>query len=261
MAVVIPFIAAYGAVSAGVTALATAATFGAALAGFASVAGGMLVAAGALTHDRDAMRIGGILSLSGWAAGAAGVGGAVEAGLPEQLSGPVDAPTAAAQIAEAPEQVPNAAMPKQLSGPGAEAAQPLNAAPLDVPAPNAPELQARPVSSPEPGKLSLAEQAAKATGTPANPAAAGVPKLSPSEAAVSQQAKTLTMGDLTWWWDKAKAAGKWAEANPNLLKLGGTVLEGMYGPQAQRLNREVGLADRARASLNRPVRIEYGGPK
>lgn len=53
--------------------------------------------------------------------------------------------------------------------------------------------------------------------------------------------------------------GAWVRDNKELVSLGGQMLQGMYGPQAEELDYYKKIAERRRANLNSPVRVAYTG--
>jgi hypothetical protein len=57
------------------------------------------------------------------------------------------------------------------------------------------------------------------------------------------------------------AAGNWVKQNPQASNLMFKALEGMYGPQAEQMDYERGLLERARRNVNSPVRLQYQTPK
>jgi hypothetical protein len=57
------------------------------------------------------------------------------------------------------------------------------------------------------------------------------------------------------------AAGNWVQKNPQASNLMFKALEGMYGPQAEQMDYERGLLERARRNVNSPVRLQYQTPK
>ena len=86
--------------------------------------------------------------------------------------------------------------------------------------------------------------------------------------ALSKASQGLTSQDMQAYLAKAKTAlsdaSDWAEKHGTVLKLGGGLLQGAYGPQAQRLDldkqqaaQQQSLMDRARANLNQPVKINW----
>ena len=98
----------------------------------------------------------------------------------------------------------------------------------------------------------LANRAAQSAAAPPDMPVPSTPQVPPS---VADGARGLTQNDLTAFWEKLKGAGKWMGQNPELLKVGGSVLESMYGPQAEQLDYQKSLMERARANLNNPIKL------
>lgn len=82
-------------------------------------------------------------------------------------------------------------------------------------------------------------------------------------AGLDKLGKSVGQG-MDWVGEKLGAADKWIQANPRIAKVGGDLLNGMYGPQAQQLDlmreREAqsqSILERRLANLNSPVRLSY----
>ena len=264
MAVVVPLIASFASVSAGIAAVGAATTALGTFAAYASIAGGMLGGLGALSGDKDLMKIGGILSIGGalgtafgGAAGSALSEGAVSEGATQAVSeGGVDelakaaggtgmneASQVGAQTAEAPMSYADLAS-ERLNGVGS-AAQPVaeaTAAPAGLADSAIQRLGDAPPIDVPPG----------ATATAPWQAGTNIP------AQLVDGARDLTQGDMSAWFEKLKGVGNWLGKNPELLKVGGSVLNSMYGPQAEALDYQKSLVERARQNLNNPIRLING---
>jgi hypothetical protein len=83
---------------------------------------------------------------------------------------------------------------------------------------------------------------------------------------VAQAGSSMTSNDLTSYlngaWDKTKAAlngaGQFVKDNKELVNLGGSMLQSMYGPQAEQMDFQKSLLQRRLANLNSPIRL---GPR
>lgn len=249
MAVVVPLIGAFMSVSAGIA--AGAATLG----GFLSIAGGLLLGVGAVTGKEDLMKIGGILSLGGAAATAAG-GSSAAAG--SEASAAFDgagsaAGSDAAQFGKYGWQDPSltsATAGSNVGTIGADAAA------------------AGATTDPTTGILGQAQKLGTqgmARGAPqaTQALADGPPMLSkyvdPVQAAGSTMDSTTMNSILQSAWDKTKAlgtgVGDFVRNNKELVQLGGGILQGMYGPQAEQMDFERQAYERRMRNLNSPVAL------
>lgn len=176
---------------------------------------------------------------------------------------------------------------------------PLSAPVFDPSAPAAPSLfdiakmaqsnAAPPVTTGMPDNLVDTGFAAQQAGGASQLSAAGAPQVSsvpataPTLSPLQQGAQGLTQGDVQSYldrtagssqtpslWDRVSGAGKWIQDNPNAARLLGQVIPGAiagYGQARQEdmLQRQQdyqqSLMERARANLNSPIRIAYGGRK
>jgi hypothetical protein len=86
-------------------------------------------------------------------------------------------------------------------------------------------------------------------------------------APIQDYAQGLTSNDMRSFWDRVKGLGKTIEDNPNTAKLIGQTVQGgvqAYGQAQQEAmlqeqnDYQRSLIERARANLNRPIRITYG---
>jgi hypothetical protein len=251
MPAAIPVIAAFASGAAGAV-IAGTATF----VQFATVAGAVLSGVGALTGEKDLMKIGAVMS----------IGGALAGGL-SSLAG-TEAASAGAAAGGAGEVVSRAAD-----------SQAANAAlGMDAAGASTAEAATAPVTSAAPGGASLMDRAAQAPGAGAAGTAAGEAATSPLTQAAPIQPATpvgfnlvdgklveaaqgLTSNDLSSWWEKARRTGSgvaaWMEKNPNLMKVGGEMLSAMYGPQAEQMDFQKSLYERSRANLNSPISMRY----
>lgn len=261
MAVVLPVVAAFAGASAGVAALGVATTALGTFAAYATIAGSVLTGIGAVTGSKDLMKIGGIIGIAGGigsfassAGGAAAEAGVIDAAGGEEAAGLSEfAGSGGSQLAEAAGAVPGAAATPALDSAGslAERAQAMSDTSGVMGAP----AQAGDVASFQPG-MEASKNAAEAGATPTVAAPnAAVPD------AVRSAASKITMPEMQSFWDKLKGAGEWINKNPALLKVGGDVLASMYGPQAEQLDYQKSLYERARQNLNSPVKLEYKGGK
>lgn len=288
MAVILPIIAIYGGVTAGMAMAAGAAvTF----AGAMAVAGGMAAGLGVITGDKDFQRLGSILSAVGGIANAAqGLAGAGEASSGFDIA---DGSMDAAESAKLARQgAPTDVAPSV--GDVAVAAQPglnpdvygdlgeFGAAggmqqPPGQPAGTVAQSSQQIASKLTGGGESMAETFSTAPTTVVDPQ--GLAATS-GQSALQEAASSMTKSDIVSMLERGSAnakslfgqavdgagktlnaAGQWVQKNPAASNMMFKALEGMYGPEAERLDYERGLMDRARSSLNRPVRLQYQTPK
>ena len=85
----------------------------------------------------------------------------------------------------------------------------------------------------------------------------------PAQTGIENAGKALTWNDIQSFMGRA---GDFLKNNKELVKIGGDALQGAYGPQAQymdlqrqRYEAEQSLLERARANLNNPIKINFGG--
>jgi hypothetical protein len=249
---------------------------------FASIAGAVLSGIGALTGKKDLMKIGAVLSIGGGIAGAlsglsAGAGAA--AGAAEGAAGAAaDMGTQSLGAAGMGAQAIEAAA---AAGGATEAAAGVagmsgmegitSAGVIQDAATGATTTLPGAVEGATGAPTSLADMAAKAGGgegvasefttaqttqAPAGAAAAG--------SRIAEAAKGIQSNDLSSWWERAQAAGKtvsnFIEKNPTLVKMGGEMLQGMYGPQAEEFDYRKSLYERSMRNLNSPVKMAYTQP-
>ncbi len=250
MAVAIPIIASFAAGAAGVAAIGTATTVLGTIAAYATVAGAIMTGVGALTGKRDLMKIGGILSLAGGlgtlASNAAGTAASSSGGL---TGGGAAVDEITAEVAGA-------------GGGAAGAAETIGSAASSVPA-TAPQFVSMGEAGAQAPGLMEAAQARSMQG------ATTVPLSAPTNvsAPIQDYAQGLTSNDMQSFWDRVKGLGKTIEDNPNTAKLIGQTVQGgvqAYGQAQQEAllqeqnDYQRSLIERARANLNRPIRITYG---
>jgi hypothetical protein len=247
MAVVVPLVASFASVSAGVAALGAATTALGTFAAYASIAGGVLAGIGAVTGKKDLVKIGAVLGLAG------GITTAVTGGTSAASGGLGEVMDATGGLETAVESTANTGVPQVMDATGGiETAieSPANVSLAERAAVNA-SGGVRPVAE-APQNGSLAQRAAQTAGTP--PGAA--PTMPPGPAvpqSVAEGARGLTQNDLTAFWEKLKGAGQWMSKNPELLKLGSGIVAGMQ--EADQLDYQRSLMDRARANLNNPIKL------
>ncbi len=246
-------------------------------AAYAAIAGAVLTTAGALTGNKDLMRIGAVVGVvggiagfaSGAASGAEAVSGmdlAADAGTGANsvgtAAGAVDAAQAAGEVGSAAGVSSNVVAPPSTAPPAPVAVAPPDAV----------------TTAPTAGGTSLADVAAKnastipvstAATTPADAMSSYQALENQAASPLSKAASNYTSSDLSSWWDKAMAAGKTAgktvldftKQNPELVKIGGQVLMAMNDPQAEALEYQKSLMEQARRNINSPVVLGYNKPK
>jgi hypothetical protein len=271
MPMFIPVIIAFGAVAAG-----TVTGFAA----FAAVAGSLLVAGGQFTGSKDLVKIGSIIGIVG---GISGFASSASNAAAPAVSGAVDetaAETARLASQEATAAAGDAAASTTTAAAPAAVPDVSGGVPqVSTPPPNGtPGLTETPATTPN----SLADMAARSGLATAGPAPApAVTGMTPGQTAyngleqttqvpqtppsgLQTQASQYNASDLSSWWDKAMNAGKdvakFAKDNPALLKIGGEMLTSMYGPQAEALDYQKSLMERARRNINAPVVLKYTPP-
>jgi hypothetical protein len=254
MAVAIPIISAFSAVSAAGTLAAAMGTLG----GFLSIAGATLAIGGMLTGQKDLVKIGSLMGLGGSLASAA-TGAAAGAG---------EAAAASTEVADSLRAVENASRASPLMEQAAEQTAMRTAT-------QAPGLGAEAagfdISEAAHGPMSLAERGAQRIG---QPAAQSQPGLSIDPAGISSSARvadpvvaggqaiknqTELNGVLQDMGSKLRTAfgglGDHIRSNKELYQLGGGILNSMYGPEAEALDWQNGLLARRRRNLNSQVRL------
>jgi hypothetical protein len=269
MPVAIPIIAAFASGAVGAV-IAGTATFAA----YATVAGAVLSVAGAVTHNKDLMRIGAIVGIVGGAAslinGASTVAGEAAApGIDEAVKAGdyVNSADAASDAAYAAR---TSAIEPPTPPPGMDTAVPATQIPdsnalappgTATPASLAQQAGAAPPAVTTDPTTSLASQA---TGQPAQ--GADLPSGQDLSAdagragrnALQNAAKQFTSSDLNSWWDKAtkagRAVGDFMNQNKEIVNLAGGLLKNI--PASQALDYQRSLMDDARRNINSPVPLQ-----
>lgn len=274
MPAALPIVAAFASGAVGAVVAGTAG-----LAAYATVAGAVLTGVGALTGKKDLVKIGSVLSLGGGLATAFGVGGgtaaassamgpqAIEKAAEATAPSLTDAATTAATEAAtaAPAIAPMSAEGVTSAGVVQDAATGVTNGATAAPPPTT--LAGIAAQQQAPGAGGGAASTFATGGTTAAPTINAAQPINPQyptldeTSRIGQIAQGTTSNDLQSWWQKAQAAGKgvagFMEKNPNLLKLGGDVLNSMYGAQAQQFDWQKSLYERSRANLNSPVALTY----
>lgn len=258
MAVAIPVIAAWGAVGAaagGLTLASVGALATASLAGFLSVAGAALTTIGAITKKQDLMKIGGFMSLAGGIGTAVGAASAATAPATAGVSaGEAAAATAGTEAATAAAAQPTVAAAQNL-GVGVEAELAKAAGSYGSQAP----LLGRA------GELASSSFSMIPGTTPTMPldAISGLQpnvfadQLATGAAGIQGQSQLQTL--LAAAGKKAgtalKGVGTFMKDNPELVKIGGSALSSMYGPEAEQFDFNKSIYERRMRNLNTPVRL------
>ena len=270
MAVAIPFLSIASGVSAG---MAMAAAGVATLSGALAVGGAMMSAIGVLGKSDDALKIGGFLSMAsnvtdaligGPSAASKGIGDSMQGfgegiaeGAQAQTNFGIGAGKGNVLTRPAPIGEIGTTIGTELTA-GADLAM----TPAQAAAPQA--------------AGSLFSQAAQATQPSTLDQALAQLKNSAPTNNLQQFAKTLTQGDVNAF-DKAvlqekslfertfgqpfsqtaKDIGKFAKDNKELVYIGANALSQIYSPQAEQLDFQRSIYDRARQNMNSPVRLKY----
>lgn len=291
MAVVLPIISAFSAISAagGVGAALTAG-----VGSFMSVAGGVLAGVGALTGSKDLKRIGSLVSLGGAAAGAFGTMAAAGGGSSGGSSSLVDpggaggseasqftkfATEAGGDVTDLTSAVQGSQLgalgtglgvqtnavaapfdaASQLTGGGAGASS-VSAAPGGLWA-----SAAERVGSLGDTAASIGSQLTQSLGTPSLSTGGAVGQAASTVSPLAKAASGLDASSLQSLlgtaYDKAASlaggAVNFAKNNPELLKIGAGALQGMYGPEAEALDYRKSLLARRLRNLNSPIALSY----
>lgn len=253
MAIVVPLVGAFMSVSAGIA--AGVATF----AGFLQVAGGVLLGVGALTKNEDLMKIGGLVSLGGAAASATGVGASAGSGEASAAwSGEGSAAGSdAAQFGKYGWQDPTLTSATQGTNIGTIGTEAAKMATTD-PGTSILGYAQRLGSNAAPAASQAAAPPLSAT---TNAPAAGISSqyVDPVQAAGATMDAPTMNSILQSAWDKTKALGTglgdFVRNNKELVQLGGGILQGMYGPQAEQMDFERQAYERRIRNLNDPVQL------
>lgn len=233
-------------------------TFG----GFLSVAGGVLAGVGAITGSKDLQKIGGLLSLGSAAVNAAGAAGAAAGEGAASSIEAADAMRAAEHGTLA--NVTSATQAPTLGTLGeAATAQPFMT-------PDALQTEALGATQAGEGAQSLMQRASQVaqqggaapaptigqqlTGTASQTAA-----LDPVAQAGAGMDSNSLQSILGSAWDKTKTigagVGKFVKDNKELVQLGGGMLQGMYGPEAEQMDWQKSIMARRLRNLNSPIRL------
>jgi hypothetical protein len=252
MAFVVPIVAAFSAISTAGGVIAAMST----LSGFLTVAGGVLAGVGALTGKKDLVKLGSIMSLGGALGNAFGQGAAEAAG----EVGVGEVVDATGGMDTAVESVANTGIG------GAAGAVPTTPGTLGPQTPTVDVDQMATAADASQGAVTQTPLMQKAASVV--PEAPGSLAQQYSTDAVSKAAEGLTSNDISSWLSKANkgmaGVGDFMKQNPELVKVGGEMLSGMYGPEAEQndLQRQINeqnqsLLERARRNLNTPISLKY----
>jgi trimeric autotransporter adhesin len=289
MPMVLPVVAAFasGAVSAVIAGTAS-------FAAYATVAGAVMSVAGAITGSKDLQRLGAIVGIVGGVAGfmngaasaasstasaaAEGVGEAAVSGMDlaadaaagsaNSISGASGGLQAAADSAAMVNGGNGVQAPMAYAGPGSTGAGAGTDLVANTPSAVSPveslsrqAMQQGLPSTPGAASASVTPSAAAGVEVPSGMDIAGNSAAGPNS--LNAAAKQYNAGDLNSWWDKAMKAGKdvgrFVRDNKELVQMGGTVLQSVYGPQAEANDMQRSLMEQARRNINTPVVLKYKG--
>lgn len=272
MAVIVPIMAMYAGVTAGMAMAAGAAvTIGGALA----VAGGMLGALGLIANDKKLQRTSGMFTLaSGLLGGLGSTAANASAGSIEAADAVyAGADTAGAAGAAGGATTGQAAGAAQA---GVAAAPQAAGAPADGMLPGTENgfetsmAQAKPSAAPaaaEGGSSALQDAALTQRRQDVQTmlarqqemaAAQGGQQLAPAQQLVNpaNNPQSYTPGGNSLM-DVGRGVSSWVRQNPLLAQMGFQTVAGMYGPESERMDFQRSLYERARANANSPVRMGY----
>ena len=287
MAVLIPALISIGTGAFGAAAASIAAGT-AGFAAFATVAGTVLTGLGALTGSKDMQKIGGILSLGAGLSNAFGgaAAGGTAAGAVDSAAMGLDgaAEAAASGFASGGEGIASgalgtfdaAAAAKDFGGQintGFEvgAAQPNMVSPGIAQVANESPVGSMMAKAQAMGGVD-SQMASSQLGITGQQAAAGA--TAPSSVNMGGQsgslatgAQSITQSDISSYlskaWERAQQGlnglGKFTKDNKELVQMGGMALQSAYGPDAQKLDYQKSLMERARRNLNNPIKLNFGG--
>lgn len=287
MPMVIPIVIAFASGAVGAV-IAGTATFAA----YATVAGAVLSTVGALTHNKDLQKIGGFVGLAGGLASLAGAASSAASAAPA-VGAAVDETAAETARLAAQEAAAAGTSGAGDAAAGIAANAPATTSPVVSGAPADAAIPPTPPATPQgtmdpvaadAGSMSMAERAAQSAqqaglatadaGAPASGVVGTTTQLPSGQDlaadsggiggnALRNAAKNFDASDLSTWWDKATKAGKagadWLQKNPTLTKIGADILTANYGPQAEALDLQKSLMERARRNINAPVVLQYKG--
>lgn len=271
MAVAIPVVIAWAGVAGGAAVAGmTIAAYAATAAGFMMTAGAVLTTVGAVTKKQDLMKIGGFLQLGGgalqayqgytaaqaakaatqesanaaWAAGGQAEVAAGAAARDAALT--AASPEASGMIADLTTQqaASSAFTAPSISQSVADAASQAVTADIPTAGTNiAPRVQEPLSVAPDPAT------SYRSTGVNLDPVAGGAQQMPQSEfvsllkAAAEKTGKALN------------GVGAFVKANPELVKIGGSMLESMYGPEAEAFDFKKSIYNRQLNNLNNPIKL------
>lgn len=269
MAAAVPLVIAFAEAGsiAGMASMATAS-----VAGFLQVGGAVLGAVGALTGKKDVAKFGALMSLGGGIANAASAASSAgaEASSAWDAAGSA-AGSDAAQFAkygasQAADTAGQAAATGAASSGTELAASALDGYGADLGLFNDGSMYAQAERSVR--QAADATQAAGQTGAGGTPIVqsavqggakpAGLGGIGPSAPTdlLSSEGSRLSIGDVMQSvGNGVKATPQWVKENPDLAKFGFSILESIYGPQAEQIDMQRSMLDRRRANMNSPIRL------
>lgn len=272
MPAALPVIAAFASGAAGAVIAGTAT-----LVEFAVVAGAALSTIGAVTKNKDLTRLGAVVGLVGGVAGA--VGGAATAGAEAAGSAAGEAAAGqaaqeafraseiAAQNATAQSAFTTAAdTAANIAQQGATQATPATEALAITPTTSAQEaFRVSELATQPTGQTTSIMDAVTGIQTPGSNLAGDVSPAMDAGGRLGEAAQNFTSEDLASWWERAQTLGRglgnFAKENKELVQLGLGAIQGMKGPEAEKLDYERSLYERARRNLNTPIALRYQPPR
>lgn len=251
------------------------------LTGFLTVAGGVLAGVGALTGKKDLVKLGSLMSLGG------SIGNAFSDAATEAAAGAAEGAAEGAISEAAGDAAGEFAGAAGDAAAGAATSVPLTPGVLSTEAgAGAADQFAQQAVTAMPGAQSGAQAGAGAgagaapdvtpgsmierasQSVPTTPGTLAKQFATTAPDALAQAGQELSSTDITSWLNRAKkAAGgvsNFMKSNPELVKVGGDMLVGMYGPEAEQADllrkqqeEQMAWANRARANLNSPIMLKY----
>lgn len=235
-------------------------TFG----GFLSVAGGVLAGVGAITGSKDLQKIGGLLTLGSAAANAMSSAGELAANAAGD--GAASSIEAADAMRAAEHGIANVTSATQAPTLGT-----LGEAATSQPFMTPDALQTEALGAAQGGGTQslmqragqVAQQGGAAQAQTIGQQLTGVGQqaaaLDPvAQAGASMDSNTM-QSILGSAWDKTKTiaggVGKFVKDNKELVQLGGGMLQGMYGPEAEQMDWQKSILARRLRNLNNPIRL------
>lgn len=271
IAVAVPIIAAWaGAATAVTAAVAGAAT----LTGFLTIAGASLVTIGALRKDSDLMKIGGFMTLAGGLGSAyqASTAAAAENAAAQEAANSSWAAGGQAEVAaQAAGSADEAAYASwgsagQAEVAAAQAAEPSIASTITGSFEYQPPAQSLLDTAAQRASTQTVAQAAtppdiatpsQLTG-PVDPLSKGAERMTSQQVSSllkTQQDKAAEKAAADRYGAHSTAMGRFVQDNKELMNIGGGLIKGMYGPEAESLNMRQSIYERQRANMNSPVRL------